>query len=123
MRSQCHQVRHIGRGLGMNVEQKAALLALKPIDDEVYLKHLKNWYLLGKDVDQFKYYKYYKDQPYFYTVDYLKNTPLDELLRKDVQNKKFWDPPFFQRIKNKVEDYFFVLYLRFMRMKGLFKLW
>lgn len=107
----------------MNVEQKAALLALKPIDDEVYLKHLKNWHLLGKDVDRFKYYKYYKDQPYFYTVDYLKNTSLDELLRKDVQNKKFWDPPFFQRIKNKVWDYFFVLYLKFMQMKGLFKLW
>lgn len=72
----------------MMLEEKVRLLDLKLITDDIYLKYLKDIQLRGADVNRFKYYKVYGEQPMFYSEQHLLNTPIEELKAKDKKNRK-----------------------------------
>ncbi|HDR8197747.1 hydrolase [Bacillus thuringiensis] len=70
---------------------KIAALGLIPIDKKVYIKYLepheKAYKKAGIDVNRFKYYKLYGQKPMFYSVEYLMQTPIKDLLERDKGNK------------------------------------
>lgn len=73
---------------------KIAALGLIPIDKKAYIKyikpHEKTYKKSGIDVNQFKYYKLYEQKPMFYSVEYLTQTPIKDLLESDRGNRIRW---------------------------------
>ncbi|MGA5676157.1 hydrolase [Bacillus bombysepticus] len=67
---------------------KIAVLGLIPINKKAYNKYLKphekSYKKSGIDV---KYYKLYGEKPMFYSVEYLMQTSIKELLEKDKWRK------------------------------------
>ncbi|MCU5129346.1 hydrolase [Bacillus cereus] len=70
---------------------KIAALNLILIDKKAYIKYLKPhekaYKKAGIDVNRFKYYKLYGEKPMFYSVEYLKQTSIKELLERDRWRK------------------------------------
>ncbi|MFJ8116652.1 hydrolase [Bacillus mycoides] len=73
---------------------KIAALGLIPIDKKAYIKYLKShekaYKKAGIDVNRFKYYKLYEQKPMFYSVEYLTQTPIKDLLGRDKGNQERW---------------------------------
>ncbi|MEG7934972.1 hydrolase [Bacillus mobilis] len=73
---------------------KIAVLGLMPIDKKAYIKYLKPHEKANKkagiDVKRFKYYKLHGQKPMFYSIEYLKQTPIKELLERDRVNQLRW---------------------------------
>ncbi|MDA1952004.1 hydrolase [Bacillus cereus] len=71
---------------------KVAALDLIPIDKKSYIKYLKShekaYKKAGIDINRFKYYKLYGQKPMFYSVEYLMQTPIKDLLERDKGNKE-----------------------------------
>ncbi|MGR6912508.1 hydrolase [Bacillus sp. BSL6] len=71
---------------------KIAALGLMPIDKKAYIKYLKPHEKANKksgiDVNRFKYYKLYGQEPMLYSIEYLKQTPIKDLLERDKGNKE-----------------------------------
>ncbi|KMQ27683.1 MULTISPECIES: hypothetical protein [Bacillus cereus group] len=69
---------------------KIAVLGLMPIDKKAYIKYLKQHEKANKkagiDVRRFKYYKLHGQKPMFYSMEYLEQTPLKDLLERDRGN-------------------------------------
>jgi hypothetical protein len=70
---------------------KIAALGLIPIDKKAYIKYLKShekaYKKAGIDINQFKYYKLYDQKPMFYSVEYLMQTTIKDLLERDKGNQ------------------------------------
>ncbi|MEM5637265.1 hydrolase [Bacillus toyonensis] len=70
---------------------KIAALGLIPIDKKAYIKYLKPhdkaYKKAGIDVNRFKYYKLYGDKHMLYSMEYLMQTPIKDLLGRDKGNK------------------------------------
>lgn len=68
---------------------KIAALGLKPIDKKVYIKYLKPLEKAHKKSGiDVQYYKLYGEKPMFYSVEYLKQTPIKDLLERDKGTKE-----------------------------------
>lgn len=71
---------------------KIAALGLIPIDMKAYIKYLKphkKAYMKGGiDVNRFKYYKLYGEKHMLYSMEYLIQTPIKELLERNRENQK-----------------------------------
>ncbi|MDO8159615.1 hydrolase [Bacillus toyonensis] len=71
---------------------KMAALGLIPIDKKAYIKYLKPhekaYKKAGIDVNRFKYYKLYGDKHMLYSMEYLMQTPIKDLLERDRENQK-----------------------------------
>jgi len=67
---------------------KIAVLGLMSIDKKAYNKYLKPLEKAHKKAGiDVKYYKLYGEKPMFYSVEYLKQTSIKELLEKDKLRK------------------------------------
>lgn len=67
---------------------KIAALGLMPIDKKSYIKCLKPLEKAHKKAGiDVKYYKLYGEKPMFYSVEYLEQTSIKELLEKDKWRK------------------------------------
>ncbi|PEO77331.1 hydrolase [Bacillus toyonensis] len=70
---------------------KIAALGLIPIDKKAYIKYLKPhekaYKKAGIDVNRFKYYKLYGDKHMLYSMEYLIQTPIKDLLERGKGNK------------------------------------
>ncbi|MEC2553381.1 hydrolase [Bacillus tropicus] len=70
---------------------RVVALGLIPIDKKAYIKYFKPnekaYKKSGIDVSRFKYYKLYGQKPMFYSVEYLMQTPIKDLLERDKDNK------------------------------------
>lgn len=67
---------------------KIAVLGLIPIDKKAYNKYLKPLEKAHKKAGiDVKYYKLYDGKPMFYSVEYLKQTSIKELLERDRWRK------------------------------------
>ncbi|PEE34639.1 hydrolase [Bacillus cereus] len=73
---------------------KIALLGLISIDKKAYIKyfkpHEKAYKKFGIDVKRFKYYKLHGQKPMFYSIEYLEQTPIKDLLERDKGSKERW---------------------------------
>lgn len=73
---------------------KVATLGLIPIDKKTYIKYLKPhekaYKKAGIDVNRFKYYKLYGENHMLYSVEYLEQTSIKELLERDKDNTVRW---------------------------------
>ncbi|SFI02604.1 MULTISPECIES: hydrolase [unclassified Bacillus (in: firmicutes)] len=73
---------------------KIAALGLIPIDKKAYIKYLKPhekaYKKAGIDVNRFKYYKLYGENHMLYSIEYLEQTLIKELLERDKGNKVRW---------------------------------
>ncbi|MDA1883113.1 hydrolase [Bacillus cereus group sp. BY105LC] len=73
---------------------KIAVLGLIPIDKKAYIKYLKPDEKANKkagiDVNRFKYYKLYGQEPMLYSIEYLMQTPIKDLLERDRVNQLRW---------------------------------
>ncbi|MDA2246261.1 hydrolase [Bacillus thuringiensis serovar nigeriensis] len=73
---------------------KIAALGLMPIDKKAYIKYLKPYEKVykkaGIDVNRFKYYKLYGEKHMLYSVEYLMQTPIKDLLERDRGNQMHW---------------------------------
>ncbi|PFL63338.1 hydrolase [Bacillus cereus] len=73
---------------------KIAALGLIPIDKKAYIKYLKPnekaYKKSGIDVNRFKYYKLYGEKHMLYSVEYLMQTPIKDLLERDRGNQVHW---------------------------------
>ncbi|PFD31898.1 hydrolase [Bacillus thuringiensis] len=71
---------------------KIAALGLIPIDKTAYIRYLKShekaYKKAGIDVNRFKYYKLYGEKHMLYSVEYLEQTSIKELLERDRANQK-----------------------------------
>ncbi|HFJ9279561.1 hydrolase [Bacillus cereus] len=74
------------------LNSKISALDLIPIDKKSYIKYLKShekaYKKAGIDIKRFKYYKLYGQKPMFYSVEYLMQTPIKNLLERDKGNKE-----------------------------------
>ncbi|MCU5395305.1 hydrolase [Bacillus toyonensis] len=74
------------------LNSKISALDLIPIDKKSYIKYLKlhekAYKKAGIDIKRFKYYKLYGQKPMFYSVEYLMQTPIKNLLERDKGNKE-----------------------------------
>ncbi|PHA15511.1 hydrolase [Bacillus toyonensis] len=67
---------------------KIAALGLIPIDKKAYIKYLKPLEKAHKKSGiDVQYYKLYGEKPMFYSVEYLRQTSIKELLEKDKWRK------------------------------------
>lgn len=70
---------------------KIAALGLIPIDKKAYIKYLKPhekaYKKAGIDVNRFKYYKLYGENHMLYSVEYLEQTSIKDLLGRDRENQ------------------------------------
>ncbi|PYE90896.1 hydrolase [Bacillus sp. 196mf] len=67
---------------------KIAALGLMLIDKKAYIKYLKPLEKAHKKAGiDVKYYKLYDGKPMFYSVEYLKQTSIKELLERDRRRK------------------------------------
>ncbi|MBY7121785.1 hydrolase [Bacillus sp. 16GRE42] len=73
---------------------KIAVLGLMPINKKVYINYLKPHEKVNKkaevDTNRFKYYKLYGKKPIFYSMEYIKQTPIQDLLERDKGNQERW---------------------------------
>ncbi|WJE18828.1 hydrolase [Bacillus cereus] len=73
---------------------KITALSLIPIDKKAFNKYLKPhekaYKKAGIDVNRFKYYKLYGQNHMLYSIEYLEQTSIKELLEKDKGNKERW---------------------------------
>ncbi|MED2035545.1 hydrolase [Bacillus thuringiensis] len=73
---------------------KIALLGLISIDKKAYIKYFKShekaYKKSGIDVKRFKYYKLHGQKPMFYSIEYLEQTPIKDLLERDKGSKERW---------------------------------
>ncbi|SCB69702.1 hydrolase [Bacillus mycoides] len=73
---------------------KIAALGLIHIDKKAYIKYLKPhekaYKKSGIDVNRFKYYKLYGENHMLYSVEYLEQTSIKELLERDRENQIRW---------------------------------
>lgn len=73
---------------------KIAALGLIPIDKKAYIKYLKPHEKAYKkariDVNRFKYYKLYGENHMLYSVEYLEQTSIKDLLGRDKGNQERW---------------------------------
>ncbi|EOO10314.1 hypothetical protein IAW_01121 [Bacillus cereus str. Schrouff] len=73
---------------------KIALLGLMPIDKKAHIKYLRPHKKANKkagiDVNRFKYYKLYGQEPMLYSIEYLTQTPIKDLLERDRVNQLRW---------------------------------
>ncbi|MGG0645481.1 hydrolase [Bacillus mycoides] len=70
------------------IDGKIAALGLMPIDKKAYIKYLKPLEKAHKKAGiDVKYYKLYGEKPMFYSVKYLKQTSIKELLERDRWRK------------------------------------
>ncbi|MDA2474893.1 hydrolase [Bacillus cereus group sp. Bce025] len=71
---------------------KIAALGLMPIDKKTYIKYLKPHEKAYKkaeiNVNRFKYYKLYGEKHMLYSMEYLMQTPIKDLLERDRGNQK-----------------------------------
>ncbi|UPJ15590.1 hydrolase [Bacillus cereus] len=71
---------------------KIAVLGLVPIDKKAYIKYLKPhekaYKKSGIDINRFKYYKLHGQKPMFYSIEYLEQTQIKDLLERDKGNKE-----------------------------------
>lgn len=68
---------------------KIAALGLISIDKKAYIKYLKPLEKAHKKSGiDVQYYKLYGEKPMFYSVEYLKQTPIKDLLERDKGNKE-----------------------------------
>ncbi|HDR7567609.1 TPA: hydrolase [Bacillus mycoides] len=71
---------------------KIAALGLMPIDKKAYIKYLKPhekaYKKAGIDVNRFKYYKLYGENHMLYSVEYLEQTSIKDLLGRDKGNQE-----------------------------------
>ncbi|KIQ87535.1 hydrolase [Bacillus sp. L_1B0_8] len=76
------------------LNSKIAVLGLIPIDKKAYIKYLKPhekaYKKAGIDVNRFKYYKLYGENHMLYSVEYLEQTSIKDLLGKDKGNQERW---------------------------------
>ncbi|WP_044795326.1 hydrolase [Bacillus cereus] len=67
---------------------RIAALGLMPIDKKAYIKYLKPLEKAHKKSGiDVKYYKLYGEKPMFYSVEYLMQTSIKELMEKDKWRK------------------------------------
>lgn len=95
------------------IEEKLSVLNIKPIDDEIYLKHLRPFQLIGVNVDEQQYYKMYGDTPMFYSKKYLQSKTIDELFERANKNYKSFCPSLFRRLIGKLENIKLKIYLKY----------
>ncbi|HFR4167570.1 hydrolase [Bacillus paranthracis] len=73
---------------------KIAALGLMPIDKKAYIKYLRPHEKVSKkasiDVNRFKYYKLYGQEPMLYSIEYLTQTPIKDLLERDRVTQLRW---------------------------------
>ncbi|MEE3957853.1 hydrolase [Bacillus thuringiensis] len=73
---------------------RVAALGLIPIDKKAYIKYFKTnekaYKKSGIDINRFKYYKLYEQEPMFYSIEYLTQTPIKDLLERDKENQTRW---------------------------------
>ncbi|MGG8383806.1 hydrolase [Bacillus sp. R-CC1] len=73
---------------------KIATLGLIHIDKKTYIKyfkpHEKAYKKTGVDVNRFKFYKLYGENHMLYSVEYLEQTSIKDLLGKDKGNQERW---------------------------------
>ncbi|MFP3415180.1 hydrolase [Bacillus sp. SIMBA_074] len=70
------------------IDGKIAALGLMPIDKKAYIKYLKPLEKAHKKAGiDVKYYKLYGEKPMFYSMKYLKQTSIKELLERDRWRK------------------------------------
>lgn len=86
-----------------DLHTKVNALRLLPIDNKIYKEHLKATEESGCKVSQFKYYKMFDSTPMFYSLNYLNNNSIEELVKKDKKNHKQFCPSFFMRLKMKFD--------------------
>ncbi|PGA00452.1 hydrolase [Bacillus wiedmannii] len=71
---------------------RVTALGLIPIDKKAYIKYLKPhekaYKKAGIDVNRFNYYKLYGDKYMLYSMEYLMQTPIKDLLERDRENQK-----------------------------------
>ncbi|OAB31767.1 hypothetical protein PMSD_18455 [Paenibacillus macquariensis subsp. defensor] len=91
----------------MNVQEKMMKLNIQPVNDKVYLQHLRQLDLLGVDVTEQKYYKMYRDTPMFYSDEYLNKHSIDTLLEADKRNRKMFNPTLIAKILRKCGTWWF----------------
>ena len=108
---------------GHSLEHKIKALSLKPMDDKVYFKYLRDLHLQGIDVSKWEYYVYYyNDHIMFYSEAYLKEKSLSELeyrLKKckDLQ-RRIDDPTIREMFLNKYDSILLKLLLTRMKLKA-----
>lgn len=70
---------------------KIVALGLIPIDKKAYIKYLKPhdkaYKKAGIDVNRFQYYKLYGEKHMLYSMEYLMQTPIKDLLERDKGNE------------------------------------
>ncbi|HGH7175509.1 TPA: hydrolase [Bacillus wiedmannii] len=70
---------------------KISALGLIPIEKKAYIKYLKPhekaYRKAGIDVNRFKYYKLYGEKHMLYSVEYLEQTSIKDLLGRDRENQ------------------------------------
>ncbi|MES5865342.1 hydrolase [Bacillus cereus group sp. RP32] len=73
---------------------RVAALGLIPIDKKAYIKYFKPnekaYKKSGIDINRFKYYKLHEQEPMFYSIEYLMQTPIKDLLERDKENQTRW---------------------------------
>ncbi len=71
---------------------KIVALGLMPIDKKTYIKYLKPhekaYKKAGINVNRFKYYKLYGEKHMLYSMEYLMQTPIKDLLERDRGESK-----------------------------------
>ncbi|MEM5607729.1 hydrolase [Bacillus toyonensis] len=71
---------------------KIAALGLIPIEKKAYIKYLKQnekaYKKAGIDVNRFQYYKLYGEKHLLYSMEYLMQTSIKDLLERDRRNQK-----------------------------------
>ncbi|PFZ80274.1 hydrolase [Bacillus toyonensis] len=71
---------------------KVSVIGLMPIDKKAYIKYIKPqekaYKKAGIDINRFKYYKLQGEKHMLYSIEYLMQTPIKELLERDRGNQK-----------------------------------
>ena len=94
-----------------NLQEKMDKLNIKPVTDEIYLSHQRDYQHIGIDVSPHKYYKQYGDVFMFYTEEYLVDNTLSDLMETDKHNKKM----FKRSLLSRLDDWLFSIRLRYFR--------
>ncbi|WP_429368652.1 hypothetical protein [Paenibacillus sp. DS2015] len=82
-------------------------LNIQPVNDKVYLQHLRQWELLGQDMTAHKNYKMCGDTAMFYSDEYLNKHSIDTLLEADKRNHKVFNPTLISKLLRKCDTWWF----------------
>lgn len=86
----------------MDLIEKVRALNLVPITEEIYQEYLMPLEQDdGLDVSRYKYIKFYGDVPIYYSIDYLEQTSIIQLIQMDKRNKEYFQPSLLNRLKLK----------------------